>query len=518
MNPTAPARFLSELLRPALETAPDRVAVQTAEKSWTYRELDEAAEELARQWLGGGLQMGERVAFLLPNCIETLLSYLACFKGGFVAVPLDYRYRPPQINYALRHSGSRLLIAHTERQAKLSEVEVVPGLLSLTIVGDTAASNTRTFEAPGGFLFGAETELPTEFRNDDVAIVFYTSGTTSRPKGVTLTRAAVAAGTTKFLSRVPLRSDDVALVAGPMTRPFALRTQVLPTLYAGGTVAFVKSFTPATYLAALRQVPPKTFLALAPSGLHQIVHHPEVNPADFAHLRLCISGGDRVPRDLHAAFRKLTGIDLTEQCGMTETGIYAVNPPFGRKQSGSIGFPMYGVQLCLVDARGHDVAAGEVGEILVKSPMTMDGYWNDTAETRKTMREGWISTGDLGRFDEDGFLWFVSRKKDIIIHDSANVAPLEVEDALQQHSAVWEACVVGIDDPVHGQNVYAFVTLRAGVQPPSATELLNFAAARLSRPMVPEQVFVLAELPRTGSGKIDRDRLRWQAEAGGVEV
>lgn len=516
MNPADPSRFLSELLRPALEGAPDRVAVQTADKTWSYPELDEEAAQLARSWLGAGLQMGDRVAFLLPNCFETLLSYLACFKGGFVAVPLDYNYRAPQINYALRHSGTRLFIAHAERQAELAEVETVP--MSLTIVGDPAGNESRTFEAPGGFLSGAETELPTEFRSDDVAVVFYTSGTTSRPKGVTLTRAAMAASTIKFLSRVPLSPDDVALVAAPMMRPFAVRTQLLPTLYVGGTVAFVQSFTPGNYLAALRQAPPKTFLALAPAGLHQVVHHPEANPADFARLRLCISGGDRVPRNLHADFHKLTGVELTEQCGMTETGIYAVNPPFGRKQCGSIGFPMYGVQLCLVDSRGHDVAAGEVGEMIVKSPMTMDGYWNDTAETRKAMRDGWISTGDLGAFDEDGFLWFVGRKKDIIVHGGANVAPAEVEDALLQHPAVCEACVVGIDDPVHGQNVHAFVTLRRGAHAPAAAELLSFAAARVSRPMAPEQVFVVAELPRTGSGKIDRDRLRWRAEAGGVEV
>jgi acyl-CoA synthetase (AMP-forming)/AMP-acid ligase II len=517
MNPADPSIFLSELLRPALEASPDRVAVHTADKAWSYRELDETAAELARRWLGAGLQMGDRMAFLLPNRIETLLSYLACFKAGLIAVPLDYRYRPPQINYALRHSGSRLLVAHAERQVELSEVEAVLGM-SLTIVGGPATGKGRKFEDPVGFVSGEGPELPAEFRSDDVAVVFYTSGTTSRPKGVTLTRAALAAGTTKFLSRVRLRCDDVALIAAPMTRPFALRTQVLPTLHAGGAVAFVEQFTPRSYLAALRQAPPKTFLALAPSALHHVVHHAQVSSVDFARLRLCISGGDRVPRDLHDDFRKLTGLDITEQCGMTETGIYAVNPPFGRKQCGSIGFPMYGVQLCLVDARGHDVPAGEVGEIIVKSPMTMDGYWNDTAETRKAMRDGWISTGDLGRFDEDGFLWFVSRKKDIIVHDGANVAPAEVEEALLQHPGVCEACVVGADDPVHGQNVHAFVTLRAGVQPPAGAELFSFAEARLSRPMVPEQVHVLAELPRTGSGKIDRDRLHWQAEAGGVEV
>src|SRR5262245_22956170 len=147
MNPADPSIFLSQLLRPALEAAPDRVAVQTADKAWSYRELDEAAAGLARRWLGAGLQTGDRLAFLLPNRIETLLSYLACFKAGLIAVPLDYGYRPPQINYALRHSGSQLLVAHAERHKELSEVDAVSGM-SLTIVGGPATDKGRPFEDP----------------------------------------------------------------------------------------------------------------------------------------------------------------------------------------------------------------------------------------------------------------------------------------------------------------------------------------------------------------------------------
>src|SRR5262245_6467177 len=145
MNPADPSLFLSELLRPGLKASPDRVAVQTADKSWSYRELDETAAALACRWLATGLQTGDRMAFLLPNRMETLLCYLACFKAGFVAVPLDYQYRPPQINYSLRHSGSRLLVAHAERQAELSEVEAARGM-SVTIVGDSKSDNSTAFE------------------------------------------------------------------------------------------------------------------------------------------------------------------------------------------------------------------------------------------------------------------------------------------------------------------------------------------------------------------------------------
>jgi acyl-CoA synthetase (AMP-forming)/AMP-acid ligase II len=502
---------LRDLLCPTAEAQPTRPALHGHEV-WTYSRLQEEAGRLARTWLARGLEPGDRVALLLPNCPEALLVYLACFKAGLAAVPLDYRYQPPQINYVLRHSGSRILVSHADRLDDVAACDEARLVRLAVVGGDGTAHGAEPLTggpAPPGIDLAAA-----EFRPDDVAIIFYTSGTTGRPKGVTLTRAALAAGTTKFLARVPLGPSDVALVAAPVMRPFALRTQVLPTLHAGGGVLLLEKFTPADYLAALRQSPPRTFLALAPYALHQVVHHPDARREDFAGVRVCISGGDRVPPGLHHAFQRLTGLELSEQCGMTETGMYALTPPFGRKKPGSIGLPFYGVQVCLVDARGKDVRAGQVGEVIVHSPLMMEGYWNDSAQTRKVLRDGWCRTGDLARFDEDGYLWFVGRQKNIIVHDGGNVSPAEVEDALLGHPALAEACVVGVTDPVHGQNVHAFVTVRPGAGSPTAGELRRFAGERLSRHMVPEQIHIVAELARTGAGKIDRDRLQWQAEAG----
>jgi long-chain acyl-CoA synthetase len=501
---------LSNLLRPTSDAQPLRPALH-GPQVWTYSRLDAEAARLAGAWLARGLDRGDRVAMLLPNRPEALIVYLACFKAGLAAVPLDYRYQPPQINYVLRHSGSRMLISHAERLDDVAACEEARHL-EVAVVGDDDARPGAPPLAHGPTPPGGDLESAA-FRPDDVAIIFYTSGTTGRPKGVTLTRASLIAGTTKFLARVSLAASDVALVSAPVNRPFALRTQVLPTLLAGGGVFLLERFTPADYLAALRQSPPKTFLALIPSALHQVLHHPDVRREDFASVRLCVSGGDRVPRDLHHAFQRLTGQELSEQCGMTETGMYAMTPPFGRKKPGSIGLPFYGVQVCLVDARGNDVRAGEVGEVIVHSPLMMDGYWNDSAQTRKALRDGWCRTGDLARFDEDGYLWFVGRRKNIIVHDGANVSPAEVEDALLAHPAVAQACVVGVTDPVHGQNVHAFVTLHPAANPPTAEELRRFAEKGLSRPMVPEQIHIVTELARTGAGKIDRDRLQWQAEA-----
>jgi long-chain acyl-CoA synthetase len=506
---------LRNVLKPTADAQPARAALHGQEVC-TYSRLEQKADCLARAWLAHGLEPGDRVAMLLPNRPEALLVYLACFKSGLVAVPLDYRYRPPQINYVLRHSGSRVLVTHAERLDEVAACNDARDVAVAVVGGDGAGHGARPLEdwfgPPGDGLAAAE------FRPDDVAIISYTSGTTGRPKGVALTRASLTAGTMHFLARVPLSASDVALVAAPVMRPFALRTQVLPTLYAGGSVVLLERFTPADYLAALRRPPAKTFLALIPCALHQVVHDPGARREDFAGLRLCVSGGDRVPAELHHAFLRLTGLELSEQCGMTETGMYALTPPFGRKKPGSVGLPFYGVQVCLVDAEGKDMRAGQVGEVIVRSPLMMDGYWNDSAQTRKTLRDGWCRTGDLARFDEDGYLWHVGRKKNIIVHDGANVSPAEVEDALLGHPAVAEACAVGVTDAVHGQNVHVFVTLREGTAVPAAAELRQFAEGRLSQPMVPEEIHVVAELARTGAGKIDRERLQWQAESGTASV
>jgi len=501
---------LRHLLAPTTPAQAQRPALH-GDQVWTYSRLEEEAGHLARTWLASGLEPGDRVATLLPNVPEALLIYLACFKAGLAAVPLDYRYQPPQINYVLRHSGSRILVSHADRLDDVAACDEARHLELAAVGGDGARHGVPPLTygpaPPGPDLASAQ------FRPDDVAIIFYTSGTTGRPKGVMLTRASLTAGTKKFLARVPLSPSDIALVSSPINRPFALRTQVLPTLHAGGGVFLLEKFTPDNYLAALRQAPPKTFLALIPYALHQVIHHPGARRDDFAGVRLCISGGDRVPLELHHAFHLLTGLELSEQCGMTETGMYALSPPFGRKKPGSIGLPFYGAQVCLVDAQGNDVPAGQVGEVIVRSPLMMDGYWNDSAQTRKAMRDGWCRTGDLARFDEDGYLWFAGRQKNIIVRDGWNISPLEVEDSLLAHQAVAQACVVGVTDHLHGQSVHAFVTLQVEPNPPAVEELRRFVAGRLPPQLVPERIHIVAELPRTGAGKVDRDRVQWQAEA-----
>ena len=340
--------------------------------------------------------------------------------------------------------------------------------------------------------------------------MIYTSGTTSRPKGVVLSHGALSTGVRKYLARVTLTPDDVALITTSVSRPLALRCQLLPMLWVGGRVSVLGKFTVVNFLDALRRPPAKAFLTLTPAGLGQLMASGDVQGSDFSHLRLCLAGGDRVPPRLLESFERLTGVPITEQCGSTETGPYAMNPPFGRKKPGSVGPPVHGVHVAVVDEHGADVPTGTVGDIRVSGPGIMDGYWNESAMTRKTLQKGWVHTGDLGRFDEDGYLWFVGRKKDVIVRGGNKVAPLEVEAALTEHPAVAQACVIGVPHADDGEVPHAYVILQPGVAA-SPEELRGFVADRLAEFMVPAEVHVIAAMPSKGPGKIDRELLRMRA-------
>ena len=500
--------MLHHLLNRTLEIDPDRPVVECAGSWTTAAELERLASRLASGLAAIGLEEGDRVAFLLPNGLEAVICYLACFRMRLVVVPLDYQYHPLQIGYALGHSGAAILLADHRRIPGLDEAGVLGSVSRVFIVGgDSTTGNRRPFAA----LLGAERGVSAEAPHDDTpAVMIYTSGTTSRPKGVVLSHGALSTGVRKYLARVTLTADDVALIATSVSRPLALRCQVLPTLWTGGRVSMLRNFTVEDFVAALRRPPAKTFLTLTPAGLGQLMASSDFQGCDFSHLRLCLAGGDRVPTRLLESFERLTGVAVTEQCGSTETGPYAMNPPFGRKKPGSVGPPVHGVQVAVVDEHGADVPTGVVGDVRVAGPGIMDGYWNESAQTRKTLQKGWVVTGDLARYDEDGYLWFMGRRKDIVVRAGNKVAPLEVEAALLDHPAVREACVIGVPDAANGEVPHAYVILHPGAET-RPEELRGFVAGRLAAFMVPAEVHMIAEMPSKGPGKIDRELLRMRA-------
>jgi acyl-CoA synthetase (AMP-forming)/AMP-acid ligase II len=508
---------LTQLLDSTLACDPDRPAV-IGERTFTYRGLEDQAVRLATRWLNAELRPNDRVVLWMRNCPELIVSYLACWKVGLIAVPVDYRFQPPQLRFILRHSEARAVVIDAERQADLAATEQLSELAQVLVIGGPLTlERAEPFETTGQTPNGpARWPL---LLGDQLSVICYTSGTTSRPKGVVHSGQRILRRVEKIIRECRLDADTVSLVCLSLMRPLALQVQCLAVLAVGGCVVPLSHFSPAVFWEAYSRPPARTLLAFTPNLLADVLAHPAARCADHSRLRVCLAGGDAVPLPLHARFREVTGLELTELCGMTETGPYAMNPPFGRKKLGTIGLPLEGVKLRIIDEHGDDLPRGRLGQIVVQTPDLMLGYWNDTVQTFMVLRDGWLYTGDIGQIDEEGYVHFDGRIKDVIVRDGMNISPIEVEEALEAHPAVDEAVAVGADDRPHGQAVVAFVCWGpAWTGELSIEELQRRVAARLPAPAVPRVIHVLDRWPSTAHGKIDRERLRWLAAAGRLDL
>ncbi len=508
----APAAPLHDLLAGGLAAAPDEDALVSAERRITWRELEEASARLAGGYLGLGLEPGDRISSLMPNRIALVIHYLACFKAGLVATPLNYRYTFREIDHALKVSGASALLVHAERAEDLAASERVGSLPLGTIsYGDSEAE-----ESSGGsgrrfadLLESEPADLPAPDPSDPAAI-FFTSGSTGPAKGVTHTHATLRWMMASALAAFELSNDDVFLPGSSMSHIGSF-LWTLSTLSVGGRVIVARSYDSHELLPLLREHEP-TVLAMIPAALAALIRDHDLTPEDFASLRICRAGADKVSTELLTEFAALAGFPIDEGYGMTEVGLATLNPPSGPIKQGSIGPPIGGFSIAIRDDEGESVEEpGTVGRVWIKSRSRMVGYWEAPGATDAVVREGWLDSGDLARADEDGYLWFFGRKKQVIVHDGSNISPLEVEGALMEHPAVALAGVVGVHDVVHGENVRAYVTLRPEADRPSSADLIVFCRDRVGY-KAPEEVVVLDEMPLNPTGKIDRVGLKKLAE------
>ena len=271
-----------------------------------------------------------------------------------------------------------------------------------------------------------------------------------------------------------------------------------------------RTFDGAEVLSLLREGRP-TVIQMLPAALIALVRDHDARREDFSTIRLCVSGGDKVSAELEREFTDLAGFPIDENYGMSEIGISNNNPPSGTNKLGSVGTLNPGYHASIRDESGAELLAGAEGRLWIKSPANTIGYWNRPDATAETIKDGWLDTGDVMRADEDGYLWFCGRKKQIIVHDGSNICPQEVENALLEHAAVESAGVIGIHDLVHGENVRAYITLKEGATRPTSQELIRFARARVGY-KAPEEIVVLDEMPLNATGKVDRVTLKRMAE------
>ena len=499
---------LSRLLEQGLGQKPDAVAVSSMGDSLSWRELDAQSRNLAGNYGDLGLRRGDRIVSLLPNRLQVIVHYLACLRAGFVAVPLNYRYLAQDIDYAIGLSEPRLMVAHAERADDISQCA---GVADLELGGLSVDGELPGFDPFEPLTEGAAAATPPDRPGpDDPAVIFFTSGSTGRPKGVTHTQRSLGHIVSSLGAAYRITESDIILPVSSLSHMLA-QIMSYAALAAGGSAVVAEDISVGAVMPLMRHHQP-TVIAMMPYALTEVVYASDDSDAAFRNLRMCDCGGDKVATDLQKKFQEVSGVELAEGYGLTEAGIVVHNPPGGPIVHGSVGPAMPGNEFSIRDANGKDLAEGEEGVLWIRSPSVMAGYFGDPAATAEAIEDGWLNTGDLLRFDDQGYFWFCGRKKQIIIHDGSNIAPQEVENVLLEHDAVEAAAVVGVPDTLHGQNIRAYVVLKPGVEELPAAEILKMARDRIGY-KAPEEIFAVKQLPENAAGKIDRVALSKMAAA-----
>jgi long-chain acyl-CoA synthetase len=484
---------LARLVTEAAERYPERPALKLDEAVVTYAQLDGATAHVAGLLRAKGLEPGDRVGIMLPNVPYFGVVYYGVLRAGGVVVPMNVLLKGREVAFYLRDPGAKLLFAwhgfgeaarQGAEEAGAELIEVKPG----------------EFEA----MVGAE-ELVTELAErdgGDTAVILYTSGTTGTPKGAELTHDNLFKNCEVSVRTLFGGSEqDVILGALPLFHSFGQTCGLNAAMRVAAVLTMIPRFEPGKALEIIDRDRVTIFEGV-PTMYHALLNHPDRDKHDVTCLRLCVSGGAALPVEVMRAFEEAFDVKILEGYGLSETSpVASFNHPDKERKAGSIGTPIEGVEMKVVDDEGKEVPQGEVGEIAIRGHNVMKGYWGRPDATTEVMRGDWFHSGDMARVDEDGYYFIVDRKKDMIIRGGYNVYPREIEEVLYEHPAVSEAAVVAVPDEKMGEEVGAAIVLRRDQQA-GAEEIQAFVKERVAAYKYPRRIWFLDELPKTATGKI----------------
>ncbi|MBL1085229.1 long-chain fatty acid--CoA ligase [Streptomyces actinomycinicus] len=477
---------------------PDRPALRFGAGVTTYAELDAAASRVAGMLRAQGLAAGDRVGVMLPNVPAFVALYYGILRAGGVVVPMNPLLKAREIEHCLADSGACRLFVHEAGAEEAAAGAGATGAV-VTPVGPGLAQADEQTPA------GAQTP-----RGDgDLAVILYTSGTTGRPKGAALTHGNVGRNTEVVSDRViEVGPEDVVMGCLPLFHAFGQTCGMNAAIRKGACLVLVPRFEPAGVLALLDELGVTVFEGV-PTMYNALLHQaPSGTGPEAGTLRVCVSGGAALPTEVLHAFEKRFGCAVAEGYGLSETSpVVTFNHLDRPRKPGSIGTPIHGVEVRLLDGDGKDVPAGEVGEIAVRGHNVMTGYWNRPDATAEAVQDGWFRTGDLARQDDEGYLFVVDRKKDMIIRGGYNVYPREIEEVLYEHPDVVEAAVVGVPHDSLGEEVAAAVVLVPGART-SPEDLQSYVKERVAPYKYPRTVWLLPALPKGPTGKILKREIR----------
>ena len=498
---------LAVILSESAHSAPDRPVALFTGGQLTYRQLDHASDRLAASLIAVGIKPADRVALQLPNIPQFLISYFGILKAGGIVVPLNVMLRAPEVAFHLGDSGASVLITWEGILAEAAKGAEAAGLDHIYAVGHADDSRAAfPFERLLDVMvphFEMVSRQPM-----DTAVIVYTSGTTGRPKGAELTHMQLYMNADIPGRLFDVQPDDIVITMLPLFHVFGLSSILDVCVRFGCTMSLIPRFTPAAVLTAIQRDRVTIFEGV-PTMFADVLSYPDLADYDLSSLRIAISGGASIPAPVLDAFEERFGLVILEGYGLTETASTTTfNVSADESRAYSVGKPIWGTQTQVWDADGRPLPPGpeHVGEVVTRGMHVMKGYWQNPEATASAFTGDWLHTGDLGYFDRDGFLFIVSRKKELIIRAGYNVYPREIENLLHAHPAIAEAAVVGIPDRRLGEEVMAVVTVRPSMDL-SEQELASYCRERLAAYKCPRIYQFRSELPKNTLGKVLKDQL-----------
>lgn len=514
---------------------PEKVAIHFMGKEMTFQELYESVLKMANYLQGLGVKKGDRIAIMLPNCPQYVISYYASLFTGAVVVQTNPLYTERELEYQMKDSQAKIIIAldilyprisKVIKQTKLEHIVVTaikdylpfPKNLIYPFIQkkDTGIviqlnheGNTHLFKKVIEVGSLSPIELDFDYEND-LALLQYTGGTTGYPKGVMLTHKNLIANATACQAWIykAKPAEETILGVLPFFHVYGMTTVLILSIMQAYKMVLLPKFDAKTTLKTIHKERPTIFPG-APTIYIGLLNHPDRNKYDLSSIEACISGSAPLPVEVQQNFEKITGGKLVEGYGLTESSpVTHANFIWGQEYvKGSIGVPWPDTDAMIVSAEtGKEAPHGQIGEIAVKGPQVMKGYWNRPEDTAETLKDGWLYTGDMGYMNKDGYFFVVDRKKDMIIASGYNIYPREIEEVLYEHPAIQELVVAGIPDPYRGETVKAYVVLKEGAVV-TEKELDEYARKFIAAYKVPKEYEFRKELPKTAVGKILRRTL-----------
>jgi long-chain acyl-CoA synthetase len=500
----------AQLLRQAALRWPERTFVVDvgdagdARREASFAQIDERAASVAARLREGGVEAGERVALIAQNSDAFIAAWFGVLYAGAAVVPIPILSAAPEVAHRIRHARCRKVIVDGARRALVDEA-------CTTLAGDISRLDIDDVSQPTPDALTP----PRDVAPNAPALILYTSGTTGTAKGAIVSHASLVTHTAGLVHHtIGLNEDDRVLGALPLTHSFGCRMVMLVSAFAGARCVLLPRFDAKRTLALLRDEA-ITWLPAVPTmyaAWAQVEGKPET-----PHLRWSMSAGAPLPDELARRAEARLGVEVRQGYGMTEATFSTINAPPDARTIGSVGRPVWGVEVRIADEAGNDVATGQEGEVLVRGTNAMSGYLDDTEATRQVAGDGWIRSGDIGRLDDAGRLWIVERLKDLIIRGGHNVYPAEVEKALAEHADIAQIAVLGRPDDYYGEEVVAVVVPRADATL-DAQSLQTWARTRLARTKVPREYAFVTELPLGPSGKVLKRELRARLHQGTLQA